>query len=117
MAIKVNRDDVSPELSELHDVWRLVRRAGPAGIGVGVAAFKGLPTDADLEALQEAHDVPEVHFVLSGEGILLEDGERIPLRGGDAVITPVGARHVLWAISDEPLVTIYVAVSPAATGR
>ena len=44
-------------------------------------------------------------------------GSEIALEAGDVVITPPGARHVLWGASaDEPLTTVYAAVSRAATG-
>lgn len=114
MALRVSRSQVTPERTALQDTWRFVRRDGPAGIGVGVAAFKSLPEGREIDELCESHDVPEVHFVLSGEGELYEDGERIALRADDAVVTPAGARHVLYATGPEPLVTVYVAVGAAA---
>lgn len=114
MALRVSRGQVAPERSDLQDTWRFIRRDGPAGIGVGVAAFRRLPEGCDIEDLCETHDVPEVHYVLSGEGELYEDGERIPLRAEDAVLTPAGARHVLYATGAEPLVTVYVAIEAAA---
>lgn len=114
MALRVSRSQVAPERTALQDTWRFVRRDGPAGIGVGVAAFKSLPEGREIDELCESHDVPEVHFVLSGEGELYENGERVPLRAEDAVVTPAGARHVLYATGPEPLVTVYVAVGAAA---
>jgi mannose-6-phosphate isomerase-like protein (cupin superfamily) len=114
MAIKVSRSEVMPEDSEVATTWRLVRRDGTTGIGVGIAAFKERRRDFEPVAHWEAHDVPEIHYVLSGEGVLLEEDEQIMLRAGDAAITPAGRRHSLWSTQAEPLVTIYVAVSPDA---
>lgn len=110
MSVKVNRSEVIPEDHPYATIWRHVRRDGPHGVGVGMTAFKPRSSDLDVEAASEAHDVPEVHYILSGEGVLYEEGESIVLRAGDAVITPAGRRHVMWSTADEPLVTIYVAV-------
>jgi mannose-6-phosphate isomerase-like protein (cupin superfamily) len=110
VSIKVNRSEVEPEEQPFATIWRHVRRDGPHHVGVGVTAFKTRSPDFDVEAALEAHDVPEVHYVLTGEGVLYEEGEMIPLRAGDAVVTPPGRRHVMWSTADEPLVTVYVAV-------
>lgn len=117
VATKVNRADVLPERNDLQETWRLIRRDASSGVGVGIAAFKPLAAGTDVERLCEAHDVPEVHYVLSGNGVLYEDGERIDLRAGDAVVTPAGARHVLYASGADPLVTIYVAIRPSRSPR
>jgi mannose-6-phosphate isomerase-like protein (cupin superfamily) len=116
MSVKVNRSEVLPEEHPFATVWRQVRRDGPHHVGVGMTAFKARSADLDIEAASEAHDVPEVHYVLSGEGVLYEEGERMALRAGDAVITPPGRRHLMWSTTDEPLVTIYVAVGRDAFG-
>lgn len=117
MALRVNRADVPVEVSAAQDTWRFVRRDGPTGVGVGIAAFKRVATGAETDEGGEVHDVPEVHYVLSGEGVLIEDGVRIALRPDDAVITPAGARHAFFSTSLEPFVTLYVAISPTAASR
>ena len=76
MAIKVNREDVQPEISTEATTWRFLRRSEPPGVGVGIAEFAALPAGTDAAERSEAHDVPEVHYVLRGRGILLEDGGR-----------------------------------------
>ncbi len=116
MSIKVNRADTEPEEHPYATVWRHVRRDGPANVGVGIASFNPRVAGVDYEATAEAHDVPEVHYVLSGEGVIAEEGEELPLRAGDAVITPAGRRHSIWATGDAPLVTVYVAVGHKAMG-
>jgi quercetin dioxygenase-like cupin family protein len=117
MAMKVSARDAMPDTVANASVRRYVRRQGPDGIGVGVTTFAPLGPGVDPRDLCEAHDVPEIHYVLAGRGVLFEEGEEIALEAGDVVITPPGARHVLWGASaDEPLTTVYAAVSRAATG-
>ena len=110
LTIKVNRDEVVAEESDLGRTWRFLRRDHPPGVGVGIAQFASLPEGVDPADRYEAHDVPEVHYVLSGRGILFEEGEEVALRVGDAVVTPPGIRHTLWSTGNEPLVTLYVAI-------
>jgi mannose-6-phosphate isomerase-like protein (cupin superfamily) len=117
MALRVNRADVLVEVGVTQDTWRFVRRDGPTGVGVGIASFKQVASGAENDESGEVHDVPEVHYVLSGEGVLIEDGERIALRADDAVVTPAGARHAFFSTSRAPLVTLYVAISPTAASR
>lgn len=117
MSIKVNHGDVAPEDTEYHTVWRHFRRDGPVGVGVGIVAVKAIPDRGDPDSQAEAHDVPEVHYVLSGAGVLRDEGVDTPLRAGDAVVTPAGHRHTMWSTSkDEPIVMVYVAMSPTAMG-
>jgi mannose-6-phosphate isomerase-like protein (cupin superfamily) len=114
MSVKVNRGDIVAEQSDTGQTWRCFRRDGPLGIGLGVAAFDALSVGIDPETRCEAHDVPEIHYVLSGTGVLYEEGEAVELRAGDAVITPAGRRHTFWSSGPAPLVTVYVAVSARA---
>ena len=115
MVIRVNRDEVRPETSDEATTWRFLRRSADPGIGVGIAEFAPLPEGADVGARCEAHDVPEVHYVLRGRGVLLEESQEIELRPGDAVVTLPGVRHTLWSTGEEPLVTLYVAVQNTGT--
>lgn len=109
MSLKVRASDAQLDLVGNATVSRYVRRDGPVGIGVGVASFGPLPEGTDPRTVWEAHDVPEIHYVLSGHGVLLEEDEEVPLGPGDVVITEAGIRHVLWGVGDEPLVAVYVA--------
>jgi len=116
MSIKVSAPDAQSDNVANASVRRYVRRQGPDGIGVGVSTFAPLAPGVDPTDIWEAHDVPEIHYVLGGRGVLFEEGEEIVLVAGDVVITPPGARHVLWGASDEePLITFYAAVSRSAT--
>jgi len=115
MAIKVSAEDAQPDTVANASVHRYIRRQGPDGIGVGVTSFAPLESGVDPRDVWEAHDVPEIHYVLAGRGVLFEEGEEIALEAGDVVVTPPGARHVLWGASaDEPLTTVYAAVSRTA---
>jgi len=115
MAVKVSPREAQADVVANASVRRYVRRDGPTGIGVGVTTFAPLAPGVDPRTIWEAHDVPEIHFVLEGRGTLFEEGEAIELEAGDVIITPPGARHVLWGESDAvPLVTFYAAVSRSA---
>ena len=115
MAIRINREDITPETSHGATTWRFLRRSHHPAVGLGIAEFAPLPEGTDPVDRYESHDVPEVHYVLIGGGILLEEGEKIELRPGDAVVTLSGARHTLWSIGDEPLITLYVAIGNEIT--
>lgn len=116
MALKVSAAEAVADTVANASVQRYVRRDGSTGIGVGVTTFAPLPPGADPKASWEAHDVPEIHYVLSGRGVLLEEDEEIFLVAGDVIITPPGARHIMWGESDEvPLMTVYAAVSREAS--
>lgn len=116
MALKVTSGEAMADAVANASVRRYVRRDGPMGIGVGVSTFAPLQPGIDPKSVWEAHDVPEIHYVLSGRGVLLEEDEEIPLATGDVVITPPGRRHLLWGESaDTPLTTFYAAVSREAS--
>lgn len=115
MVIRVNRDEVQSETSDESTTWRILRRSDDPGVGVGIAEFAFLPEGTDVVERCEAHDVPEVHYVLRGRGVLLEEREEVQLRPGDAVVTLPGVRHTLWSTGEEPLVTLYVAIQNTGT--
>jgi len=116
MALKVSANEAIADHVANASVRRYVRREGSSGIGVGVTTFAPLEPGLDPRAIWEAHDVPEIHYVLSGRGVLLEEDEEIELEAGDVVITPPGARHILWGESaDMPLTTVYAAVAREAS--
>jgi len=114
MSIIVNRDSTQAEDHPYVTIHRHIRRDGPHNVGVGVSEWTEPSGDFDADSESEAHDVPEVHYVLSGVGVLYEEGVAQPVRAGDAIVTPPGRRHVMWATSPDPLVTVYVAIDAAA---
>jgi len=115
MATKVSAQEAQPDVVGNATVQRYIRRSGPNGIGAGVSSFGPLGPGVEARHLWEAHDVPEIHYVIRGHGVLVEEDEEVPLQPGDIVATPPGRRHVLIGDSaSEPLVTVYVAVSRQA---
>lgn len=112
MGVKVSRSETVVEAFGHMQVRRYLRREDQLGIGIGVSTFGPRSDSVDPASVWEAHDVPETHFVLEGHGVLYEEDEAIALAPGDVVVTEPGRRHVLFASGDEPLVTIYCAVSP-----
>lgn len=113
MALKVSIEDVEPEQNGGSRTWRLFKREDSHGVGIGIAEFNPVATTGSGPV--ESHDVPEAHYVLSGRGVLVENGERIPLEAGDAVITLPGVEHVLYSVGEKPLVTVYVAIDSSKT--
>jgi mannose-6-phosphate isomerase-like protein (cupin superfamily) len=85
--------------------------------GSTIRELLGLPTGGvRKQSLAEATLVPgqatdrhyhreseEIYFVLDGAGTMELDGERAPLRTGDAVAIPPGAWHQIAADGSEPL--------------
>lgn len=114
MSLIVGRGSVTAEENPLASVLRHFRRDSPQNVGVGVASWRRPPPGFDPEQASESHDVPEVHYVMSGSGVLFEDGREIPIQAGDAIITPPGQGHVMWSTTDRPLTTVYVAVGLGA---
>ena len=117
MSLIVGRGSVDAEEHPLVSVFRHFRRDSPEGVGVGVAVWNRPPPGFDPERASEAHDVPEVHYVISGTGVLFEEGRETPVRDGDAILTPPGQRHVMWSTAELPLTTVYVAVGLGAFER
>lgn len=112
MTLKTSIEDTTPEESASAKTWRLFRREESHGVGIGIAEFAVANPGADT---MEMHDVPEAHYVLSGRGYAIENGTRVELRPGDALITLPGVRHTLVSEGDGPLVTIYVAIDSSKT--
>jgi mannose-6-phosphate isomerase-like protein (cupin superfamily) len=48
----------------------------------------------------------EVYVVVSGTGIVTEDGQRFPVAAGDTILTGNGAGHSIEAAGTEPLVIL-----------
>jgi mannose-6-phosphate isomerase-like protein (cupin superfamily) len=46
----------------------------------------------------------EVYIVLSGHGLIVEDGRQIPVSAGDAILTGKGGAHGVENTGNEPLV-------------
>lgn len=121
MAIVVNKEDVPPTEEGDLTVWRLIGAAkGSAGFGAsaGLVVYRQPQGDSPPE-MGGAHALAEFHYVLSGQGALLEEGQRYDLKAGDALVIQPGRRHVMWGTAEEPLVAWYVALTaePAEATR
>lgn len=57
----------------------------------------------------------ELYFIISGQGVILLNGNRSPVRAGDLVLTGVGATHGLVNTGDEELRWLVIEVSSPAT--
>lgn len=119
MAFKVNRSHVNPTIEKNLTVWRVLERVnGHAEFGAiaGIVTY-GPPGSESDKQMGGAHDKPEIHYMLSGQGTLVEDGEPMDLEAGDVVVIPPGRRHAIWGSSSDPLTGFYVAMvdqDPAA---
>jgi mannose-6-phosphate isomerase-like protein (cupin superfamily) len=115
MASIISTSDVTPKENEKRKLWRLLNPetlgADPGAVA-GVIAYKyrdAEPADAELG---EAHGRAEFYYVMSGEGVIGEDGGgRSAVRPGDSFVIHGGSRHSIWSTSpDEPLLTFYVSL-------
>lgn len=112
MAFKVNRSDVNPTIEKNLTVWRVLERVnGHAEFGAiaGIVTY-GPPSNEGDKPIGSAHDKPEVHYMLSGRGTLVEDYEQTDLKAGDVDAIPPGRRHTTWGSSRDPLTGFYVAI-------
>lgn len=113
MAIVVNKQDVPPTKEGDLTVWRLIgvdKKSMGFGASAGLVVY-GKPQEDSLPEMGGAHDLAEFHYVLSGQGALLEEGQRFDLKAGDALVIQPGRRHVMWGTAEEPLVAWYVALT------
>ncbi len=55
----------------------------------------------------------EIYLVLSGNGVIEEQGEWVPIRAGDAILTGKGGSHGVENTGSEPLVIAAVIVQVA----
>lgn len=53
-------------------------------------------------------DMDEIFLIASGEGVGEVDGERVPLRAGDALMVEAREAHVIWNASDEHELVYFV---------
>lgn len=56
-----------------------------------------------------SHEVPEIYYILGGEGDLLLDGECYPVKNGTVAFIPAGAEHRLRNFSStEDLIVLTI---------
>jgi mannose-6-phosphate isomerase-like protein (cupin superfamily) len=56
---------------------------------------------------QQPHEDDEVYVVLDGTGVLMIEGEPVPVRPGQAVFVPAGADHRFTAYEGLSLLVIF----------
>ena len=72
------------------------------GLEVGVYVIV-----APEEDKQVPHVLDEIYVVLDGDGEIEVEGERRPIRRGDAVFVPAGAEHNLHPYEDLTLLVVF----------
>jgi len=77
---------------------------------LGFLAIASLKPGKEIEA--HVDPMEEIYFVLSGTGEMRVDGEKRPVKPGDAVWIPTGAAHTLLNDGREDCIVLVVA-SPA----
>jgi mannose-6-phosphate isomerase-like protein (cupin superfamily) len=107
---------------EMKNEVRDAMRGGPGSVALHhIVPKEALPAKSRLFALNtlqkgcgigsHAHaNETEVYFVLQGEGVLFDNGERKTLRKGDCNVCGGGATHSITNEKDEPLVFIAVII-------
>ncbi len=80
--------------------YEVVHRSSGLELGVYVL----VAPEADR---QQPHDYDEVYVVLEGSGVLEVEGERTPLREGEALFVPAGADHRFTAYEQLALFVIF----------
>jgi uncharacterized cupin superfamily protein len=86
----------------VHDDFENVRSSGQLGFNPFVLG------PGDAMALYHRETDQEAFLVLSGEAVLIVEGEERPLRAWDFVHSPPGTRHVIVGAGSGPCVVIAV---------
>jgi len=107
---------------EMKNQVREAMRGGPGSVALHhIVSGDALPTKSRLFAINtlqkgdgigsHAHaNETEIYFVLQGEGVLYDDGERTILHKGDCNVCGGGAIHSITNEKDDPLVFIAVII-------
>jgi mannose-6-phosphate isomerase-like protein (cupin superfamily) len=90
-------------------VLRLVNPATVGSKNIGTSMCYLNPGE---EIIQHKHEYEEVYFIVSGEGTMVLEGEKIHLEKNLSVYVPSNAMHGQKNDGQEPLV-IHCALSPA----
>lgn len=94
---------------------RWVRRLRPpAGLTMLGASHVTLTPGAWSSQRHWHADEDEMVIMLAGEAVLVEDGERTPLRAGDIAAWPAGAENGHHLVNESNADCIFVAVSAGA---
>jgi len=61
---------------------------------------------------EHSHEVEHCWYILQGKGIIRMAGEEYFIKPGDAVYAPIGMRHSVECVGDEPLRYVVVYAPP-----
>lgn len=107
---------------EMKNEIRETMKGGPGTVAIHhLAAREALPAKARLFSVitlqkgcgigkHEHSGETEMYYVLQGEGVLDDNGEKKPFRKGDCNVCGGGATHGVTNLKDEPLVFVAVIV-------
>ena len=131
MPVIVRQDDVVPHDNDQRRIWRLIT---PSTVGAavsataGVVAYKSRSSSAGHDedghdhghshdrghshdhGHQHTHKTLEFVYILSGRGIVEEDGSRVDVKAGDAFVLRGCTPHAVWSETEEPLMAYCVSV-------
>lgn len=82
-------------------------RQDELGGGARLFARLRLPAGASI-GFHRHEGEAEVFYILSGRGVVDDDGTKREVTAGDAVLTGGGAGHAIEALGDEPLEMVAV---------
>lgn len=108
-------------MGDVYDLMDLLRTQEEAGKAyaefiqrpdMSVGLYRLTPGEPDV---QSPHREDEIYYVLSGEGMIMMDGEKTPVKPGSVVFVPAGQEH---RFTDFPLgLTLLVVFAPAYGSR
>lgn len=87
--------------------WRTLLSADRTPTGALTLGVAELPP-GDHETVPHRHAQIEAYYVLEGEGLVLIDGDRYPVRAGSVVFIPGEAEHGATNTGSETLRLLYV---------
>ena len=77
-------------------------------------AIMDCPAGSTVRPLHGHKGVEEVLLILEGEGEALVDGETAPFKKGDAVLFPIGSKHMVRNTGDGPLTAAAIFSPPTS---
>ncbi len=83
----------------------------PENFGAKIRLCTRMTLEPGASIGQHTHEAEdEIYLVLSGAGQILENGEWVPIRTGDAILTGKGGTHGVENTGSEPLVIAAVII-------
>jgi len=86
-------------------------RDADIGLGSNILSMNEAYLDPGQEIEEHQHpDAEEIFFILSGQGVMLVDGQPVPLTAGNLLLIEPGERHLLRSNGAAPLTFITILV-------